>query len=280
MEYFHEFEENTLIKLIAHRVLNNELVRAQETSKEEGPFYCPETYEELIVRKCIEKRDHFAYKSRLSPTGGKESDLHKQCKKEICSILNSEYPEGNWQMERPLRADDRKGFKKVIPDISGRINRRGIIIEVQASFLSLKKILHRINQYTSRGGYMLWIVPLEAHLGRKPFRPRLFERFLHTLYYGRVYYWYRGNGTYLSPVHFAVAERYIEERSWYDPGGIFRSEGDYYLPFKRTKQPVHGTNVDLLNFILENRDDFDIDNEKLSIPSCRIFRDSLKPWWT
>ena len=63
------------IKLCALRVEDNEPIRAYEATKADGPFYCPETIEELIIRKCTDKRDHFAYKARLSPVATKESEL-------------------------------------------------------------------------------------------------------------------------------------------------------------------------------------------------------------
>jgi competence protein CoiA len=280
MSYYDEHEENLNIKLTARKVEDNSLVHANTTTKKDGPFYCPETYEELIVRKCIEKRDHFAYKARQSPVGSKESDLHINCKKEICTILQNRFPEGKWEEERKtFNKDDEKGFNKVEPDISGRIGNKGVIIEVQASVLSIKKIIHRTDQYSMRGGYILWIVPLEEELGTEDFRPRLFERYLHTMYYGRVYYWTEGKGTKLTPVHFGTAERYIEESNWFEPDGTERSEGGYFKPYLRVKKPIYGQEIDLINFIAEDRDEFEVENEKLSIQKCKIFRDNLSTWW-
>lgn len=280
MDYYDEHEENDNIKLTARRVEDNSLVHASTVTKNEGPFYCPDTFEELIVRKCIEKRDHFAYKARQSPVGNKESDLHKACKKEICSILQKRFPDGKWEEERDSFEEDKKrGYKKVRPDISGRIGDKGVIIEVQASVLSITKIIERTDQYSMRGGYILWIVPLEEELGTDDFRPRLFEKYLHTMYYGRVYYWTRGKGTTLTPVHFGTAERYIEERTWFESDGTERVEGGYSKPYLRVKKPIYGQEVDLINFITDDRDGFEIENEKLSIRKCKIFRDNLSQWW-
>ena len=75
------------IKISAKRVIDNKRVHASEVTKKDGPFYCPDTYEELIVRKCIEKTDHFAYKARMSPVASKESGLHKDCKDELLEAL-------------------------------------------------------------------------------------------------------------------------------------------------------------------------------------------------
>ncbi len=276
----HEYE-NFNIKLVAKQVKNNNLVYASEVTKVDGAFYCPETFEELIVRKCIEKRDHFAYKARLSPVGSKESDLHKNCKDELLEILIKNYPNGNWKKERDdFKADKVKGYKQVRPDLSGRINRKGLIIEIQASTISINKILERTEQYTKRGAYILWVIPLEEDLGKEDFRPRLFERFLHTMYYGRVYYWYKGCGSIITPIHYGTSERYIEESHWFEEDGTERTEGGYYRPYLRVKKPIYGEKLNLLtDFKFEPRDSFEVENEKLSAPQSKIFMDNKKIWW-
>lgn len=280
MLYYDEYEEgNISIKLTAKREEDNTLVYANEATKEDGPFYCPATLEELIVRKCIEKRDHFAYKARQSAIGGKESNLHIDCKKEICNILKQKYPEGKWEEERTFKKDESKGYEPVSPDISGRINGKGIIIEVQKSSLSIKRIIKRTQQYSLRGGHILWIVPLEEELGEKDFRPRLFERYLHAMYYGKVYYWCRGQGTIVTPVHYGTAERYIEESRWFESDGTERVEGGYFKPYLRVKKPMYGQSIDLTTFIADTRKKFDHKNQKLSIPQCKIYKDNLRQWW-
>ncbi len=278
-DYEDENIENSKIKLTAKRRTDNKLVHASATTKHEGPFYCPDTFEDLIVRKCVEKRDHFAYHARQSPVGSKESALHKACKAEIRSLLQSKFPVGNWEEERTFKEDKIKGYKEVRADISGRIGGRGVIIEVQASTLSIKTIIERTYQYSMRGAFILWIVPLEEDLGQENFRPRLFERYLHSIYYGRIYYWNKGDGTMLRPVHFGTAARYIEASSWFEEGGHERTAGGYYKPYLRVKQPVYGPEVDLINFIGEQREAFEMENEKLSIEKCRIWRDGLAHWW-
>lgn len=280
MNYSDEYEENSTIKVTARRVSDNALVHVNNTSKSEGPFYCPDTFEDLVLRRCVEKRDHFAYKARYSPVGSKESDLHKTCKKEICTILKNSFPNGNWIEERDsLNADSSKGLTKVKPDISGRINGKGIIIEVQASVLSIKEIIKRTEQYTLRGGYILWIVPLEKELGTENFRPRLFERYLHTMYRGKVYYWNKGNGTLLTPVHFGTATRHIIADTIFDSDGTEIDVGGYDKPYLRIKKPIYGKKVNLIHFTSENRDKFDMENDKLSIKESKIFRDNLGKWW-
>lgn len=285
MNDFYDFDNDEQhAKVWANKVRDNQPIHAKVAQKEkDGPFYCPETNEELIVRHCIEKIDHFAYKARLSPIMNKEeTELHKSCKQEIREALKDAIPEGNWEIERQgLNEDNAKGYKKVIPDISGRVGGKGIIIEIQASFLSIQRIIQRTLEYNKRGGYLLWVIPLTEHLGKEEFRPRLFERFLHQMYYGRTYYWVKGNGRLLIPTHYDTAERYIEVSNWFESDGGERVEGGYYKPYLRIKKPLYGKMVDIASdFVGEERSTFVPDNEKMEIPACKIFKDSLSYWWS
>jgi len=268
-------------KLSALRVSDNTRVLASNVTKEDGPFYCSDTFEELIVRKCVEKIDHFAYRARQSPIAKAESELHISCKEEILSLLQETYPDGMWEGERKTFLEDvGKGYKRVVPDLSGRINGKGVIIEIQKSTLPIKQILHRTEQYSKRGAYILWIVPLVKDLGDENFRPRLFERFLHTMYFGKVYYWYKGNGSKLLPVHFDKSERWIEESSWFNEYGEEQIGGGYFKPFLKVKKPLLGKEVDLLkDFDFKDRSEFELENDKLSAPKCKIYLDNGRAWW-
>jgi len=273
--------EDSKVKVTGRKQRDNSLVHASNVTKADGPFYCDETYEELIVRKCFEKIDHFAYKARFSPVATKESQLHLKCKNELLSCLIKAFPDGKWELERnTFNADIQKGYDKVKPDLSGRINGKGVIIEVQASTLSINKILHRTEQYNKRGAFILWVVPLEKQLGNDNFRPRLFERYLHTMYYGRIYYWHQENAHLLIPVHFGNADRYIEPSHWFETDGTERSEGGYYKPFLRVKKPLYGQLLDICkDFKFETRPKFEVENEKLSAPKSKIFMDNKGAWW-
>ena len=260
----------------------NKTIDAENAEKTEGPFYCPSCLSEVIVRKCFEKADHFAHKARYSSiVNRKEISLHNKCRDEICIAMKELFPEGKWESERRIKAVEGKNTKDLIPDISGRINNMAIAIEVQTSAYTINRIYEKTEEYKKCGVYVLWMVPLKTNLGEKFFRPRLFEKYLHSMYYGRIYYWYFGEGTKIHPVHFSPAKRYIEESTWFDSDiGDEKTVGGYDLTYKTIKAPNYGSIVDLsVDFKPIARKGFSPENVKKSIPPSLIFLDSLNWWW-
>ena len=271
-----------LISGIAKRVQGDQPINAFAAIKEDGPFYCGECYSEAIVRKCTgDRRDHFAHKARLSPIARRgETELHKQCKTAICKALSEFYPNGNWATERLIKANESLGVPDLIPDISGRINGTPIAIEIQASYLGLRKIIKRTQDYTKRNIAILWIVPLKKDLGTLPFRPRHFERFLHKMYFSRIYYWYSSLEAQIQPVHFKKAYREIEFREWYEPGGELIQVGGYPKAYKAIKSPNYYAPLNIAtDFISANANEWKAKNDKITVPSRLIFKDILQPWW-
>jgi competence CoiA-like predicted nuclease len=272
-----------LITRKAKSLKTNKLVLADQVTKEDGPFYCPECYSDAIVRKCIEKDDHFAHKANLSSLfSSGETQLHKDCKNEIVESLKKQYPNGNWEVERTIKANKSKNHNEVIPDISGRINNIPIVIEVQRSFLSLEKIKKRSEEYRKRNIAILWIVPIKQDLPTDNFRPRLFEKFLHDMYFGKVYYWLKGNGSKVIPIHYDTGERYIPVTTFYD---IEIQEevsfGGYTKKYKTIKTPNYlGKLLDIgKDFYLKNAPRFQSENKEYDIPERIIYRDKNRKWW-
>ena len=193
--------------------------------------------------------------------------------------MQKAFPDGNWQVERPIPENKEKKITELKPDISGRINGKPIVIEVQASSLTLPKIIKRVNGYYARKTSILWIVPLKEDLGTENFRPRQYERYLHSIYYGKVFYWLKGNGSLVQPIHFDDADRWIEESHWFEKDGTERSEGGYFKTYKTIVKPNYGKQVDIKDFICYEREEFTPKNENKSVPKCLIFKDRLFNWW-
>lgn len=255
---------------------------AHECSKDDGPFVCPECWSDAVIRKCTEKRDHFAHHARQSPIlPAGESDIHQKCKHDLCNLLADQFPGGNWAVERTLSPQPEKNRPELRPDISGRLDGQALAIEVQATPLPLTRLIERAKGYTQWGIPVLWLVPLAESLGDLPFRPRSYERFLHGMYYGRVYYWTWGQGLILKPVHFKRASRYIDYREWFSEDGEDCAAGGYCKPYKTISMPLYGPDLDITtDFERALRAAWVPRNEKRAIPECLIWRDRQEPWWS
>lgn len=273
-------------KIWAKKKSDHKPIHARDATKADGPFYCPDTQEEVIVRKCHgEKIDHFAYKARLSPVVHRgETKLHRQCKEAICEYMQSRFPEGNWAIERPIPANKTYGLKEQTPDVSGRLGNTKeaspVAIEVQNSSLAISSLRKRTEGYAKRNVAVIWLVPLLQPLGNDHFRPRLFERYLHSMYYGRTYYWVMGQPSTIYPIHYGTADRYIEVSEWYDENGNLETAGGFYKPYKRIKEPLHGAALDLVDgFKVCDRASWSPTNHKMEVPACKLLLDNLDRWW-
>lgn len=277
----HEVGCYGLVGCMAARNKTGERVHASQVTRADGPFHCPDCLTDAVVRKCTERVDHFAHKARLSPVLARgETALHKACKNEIRDELIARFPDGKWECERVIKPNKEKNTPRLIPDVSGRIDDLPVVIEIQASCLTVSRIIKRAAAYRALNCAILWIVPLKEELGELPFRPRLFERYLHTMYFGRTYYWMPGDGLLLRPVHYGVAYRYIDMSEWYEAGGEHRQAGGYDKPYKIVKMPYCGRRVDIVDhFHWEERGEFVPRNEKKAIPPLYTWQDDLKRWW-
>jgi competence protein CoiA len=261
-----------------------DFVCASDVIKEDGPFMCPSCLSDAIVRKCTEKEDHFAHKARLSPIiQSQDRELHDVVQNELLEYLVNNYPKGNWAKERTISRNDEKGLLEIVPDISGRDNnRKPIAVEIQNSAYTLRKIHIKTVEYQKRNIAVLWLVPLKEELGEEVFRPRLFEKYLHSMYYGRVYYYIPNRNKKIVPVHFSPAKRWIEESTWYDVDmQEQRTEGGYFLTYRTIKSPNFGDELELSkDFKIEENMGFQHKNVKKEVPKCITLQDTLKPWWS
>lgn len=271
-----------LLRGFARNLSTGELFSAAHATKHDGPFYCPTCYSDAVVRKCSEKIDHFAHSARLSPVlGVKEMLLHNACTREICDALSEKMPDGKWQVERPIPKSKNGEIPQLVPDISGRMrNGQRVAIEVQVSAMTLPKIIKRTLAYTQREIHLVWVVPLYKPLGNEPFRPRLYERYFHAMYWGRTYYWWPGMGDAVVPVHYGATKRVIPYSEWREDGEE-KTAGGYLKRYKTVKVPVYGPEVTLTDsFDGRYRPKFTPENEKKEVPACLVWRDLSSPWWS
>lgn len=256
-------------------------VHADSVRKPDGPFYCGGCYSDAVHRYCHEVKHHFAHIGRTSAlVPAKESKLHLECKHSIFEHLRAEFPNVKWICDDVvIKSDKTRKLCALKPDIGGRIEGQRVAIEIQATSLTLPRLLKRSLSYAQRNVSILWIVPLLEELGLLPFRPRLFERYLHSMYFGRTYYWYPGLGSKVQPVHYGVAYRHIPPREWYEDGEE-QQAGGYDMPFKRIRKPNPTAPISIASaFHHQRRTEFRPWNELKTVPAMKILMDNLLTWW-
>jgi competence protein CoiA len=98
---------------------------------------------------------------------------------EIFQALKNDPRVRDVALERPLGTNR--------PDVSAHINGVPVAIEVQISSLSIETIMQRTIQYAQKGIYVLWLLQWTPKLDAKRYTPRLWEKWIHAAYFGRVY---------------------------------------------------------------------------------------------
>lgn len=272
---------------------------AWNTEKSEGPFYCPHCDSAVTLKKGPIKEHHFAHKPPYTcPYAAGESQKHFKAKREIYQALSRCGGCTKLEIERVL--------KGVRPDISLFIGQYPVAIEIQKSTIDINAIIERTTRYSDLGVYLLWLLPdpkpsnlkFIEDQKRHVCRPREWHKFLHAMYYGRLYYWKKD--TLVSPVHLSRYEYYVKPGNWVDDfyetigdsleGTVWHDEnyyqagyGDYMKTHKTLKclqWPKENSEccIDLVtSFKPAVRDTFRSSN--WTIPSAKLWRDNLPNWW-
>ncbi|MCK4654467.1 MAG: competence protein CoiA [Candidatus Cloacimonetes bacterium] len=243
--------------------------------KSQSPFFCPECNAEVILKKGKIRAHHFAHKPPVECIYGVgESQKHYIVKRQIYEALVNHPNCSKCELERRLNG--------VRPDISLYVGKTPIAIEVQKSPIDIDDILRRTRRYTELGVYLLWILPDDSpstffHEGEEKdvHRIKEWEKYLHAMYWGKVYYWKRD--AFVSPCHFDDFKAWVKESSWYSEDGEEISVGGYYRKTKSLKVPnMHDE--------LHIADDFQpVIREQWStknwtIPNAKLWIDTLQNW--
>jgi len=222
--------------LCAKRKLTGEIVTAYLASKAHGPFKCPDCGDEVILKTGRRTVNHFAHANPLACLYAQnESDEHRRCKMEIFLALQKEPHVRNIALERPLGTNR--------PDVSAEINGVPVAIEVQISSLSLETITQRTIEYARKGIYVLWLLQWTPFLDAPRYTTRLWEKWIHAAYFGRVYYW--TEGLTVASYHFDPHFKSVPKQSWYSPKGKKITAGGFSRRSKRYRMPIRGRTFNL-----------------------------------
>ncbi|MBA2394164.1 MAG: competence protein CoiA [Ktedonobacteraceae bacterium] len=169
-------------------------VLATEVSPADGPFRCPACQKPVILKQGHIKISHFAHvPDAVCPYNSVgESEEHRSIKLEIRRQLLRISGVTDVRLERYLR--------EVRPDISFVLNGILVAIEIQLSRLSRSKIKWRTEVYARKNIAVLWMPLFSMEPFQKRYAPKDWERYVHGLYFGKVYYW--SEGLKLQPVKF------------------------------------------------------------------------------
>jgi competence CoiA-like predicted nuclease len=163
----------------------DEWVEAKDVTKEDRPFFCPGCTAPVMLKKGAIKAHHFAHLAdRGCRYGQSEGEMHRRLKEEICQVLSSCSQVSGLQQER-------RELQRAYPDVSfwwGCTQRT--VIEIQVSRPSLDTIRHRVQVYTGLEIALLWVLPWnDALVEGARYQPQSWERDLHRLYRGKLFYW-------------------------------------------------------------------------------------------
>lgn len=247
--------------LTARRQSDSQTVTAYVERKENGPFYCLECGDPVILKTGTRNVSHFAHENPIAckfATG--ESDAHRHCKQAIYEALIREPHVRDVALELPL-GENR-------PDVFARIKGVPVAIEVQLSSLSVDTIMRRTIDYARNGIHVLWLLQWTPKLDETRYAPRQWEKWLHACYFGRVYYWIEG----LTVVSYRFEPSYtsVPRKTWHSEAGKRMTGGGYSRKLKRHRMPVRERTLNIVtDFAPKQRYWWEGDGVK--VPDAKLF---------
>jgi competence protein CoiA len=252
--------------LSAKRKQTGEIVTEYLASKTHAPFVCPDCGDEVVLKAGRRTVNHFVHVNLLACRYAEnESEEHRRCKMEIYAALQKMPRVSKVALERPLGTNR--------PDVSAHINGAPVAIEVQISSLPLETFTRRTIEYTLKGIYVLWLLQWTPELDARRYTPRLWEKWIHAAYFGRVYYWIEGL-TVVS-YHFDPHFRSVPKKTWYSADGDKITGGGYSRRLKWHRTAVRGSTLNLVtDFVPRNRDWWE--GNGLTVPFAKLFMEKYE----
>src|ERR1051325_9841204 len=247
--------------LSAKRQSDGQTVTAYFEKKSNGPFVCLDCEKELLLKCGRNRANYFAHANRFAcrfATG--ESDIHRRCKMEIFEALRHTPGVRDVAMERPLGT--------VRPDVSAHINGVPVAVEVQISSLSIETIMSRTIEYSRKGIYVLWLLQWTPKLDAPRYAPTIWEKWIHTAYFGGVYYWIEG----LTVVRYRFEPSFktVPRKSWRSGRGKKITVGGYSRRSKRHSSAVREETLNLVtDFIPKQR--YWWEGGGVKVPDAKLF---------
>jgi competence protein CoiA len=247
--------------LCAKRKSDGQNVTAYMESKTNAPFFCLVCGDEVVLKTGATKVNYFAHRNLLvCRFDANESAEHRQCKLEIYQSLLKQPNVEKAAIERPLGSNR--------PDVSAYINGIPVAIEIQISSLSEEMIKFRTMEYARKGIYVLWLLLWTPDLTNKRYTPKLWEKWIHAAYFGRVYYWIEG--LTVASYNFEPSLKSVPSKSWSSERGKKITAGGYSRRSKRYRTAIRGETLNLAkDFAPKDRDWWE--GNGITIPFARLY---------
>lgn len=236
----------------------NEIIVADDYSKDQGQVYCPSCHGDLVFRNGKIRVKHFAHKVINDCTYGEgETNEHLEVKQYLYRYFKDRgievHPEcTNW-----------KGIR---PDVAVRLNEKWIGFEVQKSQISIEEIDDRMRKNKEHGLYNLWILPKNEYKKMSGLRFRMKEQniYLKNLYYGWLYVY---NDNEIHAIKCDNATTWVEEYEDYYTGETY---GGYTKTLAKTFDKICDRKVDLLqDFVFKDKPEYA--SRYSYYPECKVY---------
>lgn len=243
--------------LIATNTEERVRVDAEKSRKDQGPFFCPACDGEVILKRGTEKIPHFAHKPDSNCSYGYgESEDHLLAKRLIYNELYFNSP-----VFKTLELECSLG--EFIPDVYIEYSDGlKIAFELQRSNRTPEYMEEKTYFYSRSNIHTLWLVVTNWYHFSHGEEVNLseWEKWLHSIYYGRVYYIDPSRGPDILAVH-------------YDP--VISASGGY---LKNRKRPRFSLPMRL------RRGDFTRHNKGRAsqynpFDNMLIIKDRFPRWW-
>lgn len=241
-------------------------VNAADAEKSQAPFQCPECREAVVLRKGRLKIPHFAHKPPITCDYGRgETEEHRRCKREVFEALAGQPGVQNLELERSMGC--------VRPDVFAMIREVPVAIEVQLSVLTPERLAQRTREYQRLGVAVLWLAQWTTSLDEARYSPKLWERWVHAAYFGRIYYW--RSGLTVTPYKLDEHRLYRPTSEWRNEYGEEMSAGGYERRSKRYRTPKPGRTLHLLEDFRPVRRGVFV-SAQFDVPPSLLFMDRYK----
>lgn len=230
----------------------------ERTSKNHGPFCCPDCNEEVIFKQYTDRRSHFAHRAdAVCGYEGGETETHRYCKESIYSALVS-HPSCN-ECHMELRRYRRQ------PDVFACINGYWVAIEIQNSDIPLAEVSAKIAYYQSKGIHTLYVLPHSIPGDGSTMALAEWQRYLHAMYRDNLYYWF--DKDLVAVIHL----------------GQYKSDGAAIRgsSFYAQRRPVsrHSRYLSITNFSPMQRNENEVLNRHIGITNALLWQHQMGKWW-